>query len=109
MRRTICFRNESKKETNKAEGFADDTTGLTLFEYDSLFAIKKILVDFGTFSGLQCNVDKTVLMQIGVIRQPSQAILDLGFTLVDKIKYLVWKSINHSQKFTKTSLKYMSR
>ncbi len=84
----ISFRNESKKETGKAEGFADDTTGLTLFEYESLSAIKKILLDFGNFSGLQCNVDKTVLMQIGVIRQPSQAILDLGFTLVDKIKIL---------------------
>ncbi len=84
----ICFRNESKKENGKAKGFAYDTTGLTLFDYDSLSAIKKILIDFGTFSGLQCNVDKTVLMQIGVIRQPSQAILDLGFTLVDKIKIL---------------------
>jgi hypothetical protein len=23
----VCFRNESNKETDKAEGFADDTTG----------------------------------------------------------------------------------
>ncbi len=37
----ITFRNESKKETDKAEGFADNTTGLTLFEYESLSAIKK--------------------------------------------------------------------
>jgi hypothetical protein len=36
----ITFRNESKKETDKAEGFADETTGLTLFEYESLSAIK---------------------------------------------------------------------
>jgi hypothetical protein len=84
----LPFRNESKKETDKAEGFADDTTGLTIFEYESLSTIKKILIEFGNFSGLQCNVDKTVLMQIGSIRQPSQEILDLGFTLVDKIKIL---------------------
>jgi hypothetical protein len=30
----ICFRNESNKETDKAEGFADDATGLSLFELD---------------------------------------------------------------------------
>jgi hypothetical protein len=91
----ITFRNESKKETDKAEGFADDTTGLTLFEFESLSAIKKILIDFGNFSGLRCNVDKTVLMQIGEIRLPSQEILDLGFTLVDKIKILGME-IDHS-------------
>jgi hypothetical protein len=36
----ICFRNESRKETDKAEGFADDTTGLTIFELESLAALK---------------------------------------------------------------------
>jgi hypothetical protein len=65
MEDDICFRNESNKETDKAEGFADDTTGLTLFELESLSTLKKILIDFGSFSGLQCNVDKTVLMQVG--------------------------------------------
>ncbi len=59
-----------------------------MLEYESLCALKKILLDFGKFSGLQCNVDKTVLMQIGSIQPPSQEILDLGFTLVDKIKIL---------------------
>jgi hypothetical protein len=37
----ICFRNESNKETDKAEGFADDTTGLSLFELESLTTLKK--------------------------------------------------------------------
>jgi hypothetical protein len=34
-------------------------------------------------------------MQIGEIRQPTQVILDLGFTLVDKIKILGME-IDHS-------------
>ncbi len=84
----ICFRNESNKETDKAEGFADDTTGLSLFKLESLATLKRILMDFGRFSGLQCNVSKTVLMQVGNRVNPSQEILDLGFTLVDEIKIL---------------------
>jgi hypothetical protein len=91
----ICFRNESNKETDKAEGFADDTTGLTIFELESLSTLKRILIEFGTFSGLKCNVDKTVLMQIGNRIQPSQEITDLSFTLVDEIKILGMR-IDHS-------------
>jgi hypothetical protein len=91
----ICFRNESNKETDKAEGFADDATGLSLFELASLSALKKIMIDFGSFSGLKCNVEKTVLMQIGNRVLPSQEIIELGFTLVDEIKIL-GMSIDHS-------------
>jgi hypothetical protein len=36
-----CFKYESKCETDKAEGFADDTSVATLFDYDSLAALKK--------------------------------------------------------------------
>jgi hypothetical protein len=91
----LNFRNESNKETDKAEGFADDTTGLTIFELESLAALIRILIEFGLFSGLQCNVEKTVLMQIGNCRPPSDEILALGFTLVDEIKILGMK-IDHA-------------
>jgi len=91
----ICFRNESNKETDKAEGFADDATGLSLFELASLSALKKIMIDFGIFSGLKCNVEKTVLMQIGNRIPPSQDIIELGFTLVEEIKIL-GMTIDHS-------------
>jgi hypothetical protein len=84
----ICFRNESNKETDKAEGFADDATGLSLFELASLSALKKVMIDFGSFSGLKCNVEKTVLMQIGNRVLPSQEIIELGFTLVDEMMRL---------------------
>jgi len=39
----IRFRNESQNETNKAEGFADDTTVLTMHNLQSLLALKGTL------------------------------------------------------------------
>jgi hypothetical protein len=42
----VEFRNESGRETDKAEGFADDTTGMSLFELESLACLKKNLVRF---------------------------------------------------------------
>jgi hypothetical protein len=91
----VNFKNESNKETDKAEGFADDTTGLTIFELESLAVLKRILIEFGIFSGLQCNVEKTVLMQVGNRPPPTDEILALGFTLVDEIKILGMK-IDHA-------------
>jgi hypothetical protein len=48
-----CFLNESRCETDKAEGFADDTSVATLFCSESLTALKSILIEFATFSGLK--------------------------------------------------------
>ncbi len=62
-----CFLSESKCETDKAEGFADDTSVATIFCYESLNALKTILVDFASFSGLRCNMEKTSILQIGEI------------------------------------------
>jgi hypothetical protein len=45
------FRNESGRETDKVEAFADDTTGLTLLELDSLSKLKEALYEFGEMSG----------------------------------------------------------
>ncbi len=84
----VEFKNESGRETDKAEGFVDDTTGMSLFELESLITLKKILTDFGKFSGLQCNVDKTVLMQVGQITALSPIILQLGFSHVNEIRIL---------------------
>jgi hypothetical protein len=84
----VEFRNESGRDTDKAEGFADDTTGMSLFELESLACLKKILSDFGKISGLQCNVEKTVLMQVGSLTEPSEEILNLGFSHVNEIRIL---------------------
>ncbi len=84
----IRFRNESGTETDKAEGFADDTSVATAFEYGSLCSLKEILIDFSVFSGLKCNLEKTAIVQIGNTVPISDEIRDLGFTFSDRIRIL---------------------
>ncbi len=78
------YRNESYFETSKADGFADDNSSGTLCTFESLSTLKKILNDFAAFSGLKCNTDKTVLMQVGNKIPVPQEIIDLGFTFDKK-------------------------
>jgi len=64
-----------------------------LFNYDTLCALKKILSDFSVFSGLKCNIEKTMLMQVGAKIPIPPNIIELGFNHVDLLKSLAWKSI----------------
>jgi hypothetical protein len=73
------FRNESSFETAKCDGFADDNTAGTLFEFESLNTLKNTLELFASFSGLRCNTDKTVIMQVGYKIPISEEIEGLGF------------------------------
>jgi hypothetical protein len=82
------FRNESAFETSKADGFANDNSTGTLFEYGSLLALKNILNDFAGISGLLCNTEKTALMQIGNIGPVPNEIAELGFLITDRIHIL---------------------
>jgi hypothetical protein len=82
------YRNESNFETSKTDGFADDNSTGTLCEYRSLSKLKEVLTDFATISGLKCNTDKSVIMQVGNKIPVSQEIIDLGFAFDDKIKIL---------------------
>ncbi len=82
------FRNESNRETDNSDAFADDTSILTLFVYAALLALKTCLEEFGVFSGLKCNIEKTVLMQVGTKTEISPEIASLGFSFVDSIKIL---------------------
>ncbi len=51
----------------KIFAFADDATLATVLDFESLAKVKKILEDFGKLSGLECNIEKTTLMQIGSV------------------------------------------
>jgi hypothetical protein len=82
------FRNECGFETSKCDGFADDNTAGTIFEFESLRTLKMVLEDFALFSGLRCNSEKTVLMQVGRKLDVSYEIKSLGFTLADSIHIL---------------------
>jgi hypothetical protein len=73
----------------KTPAFADDTSGAFKREVENLKRVKKVLIDFGTISGLETNVEKTSLMPIGCLDEPiEQGIIDLGFELVNSMKCL---------------------
>jgi hypothetical protein len=69
-------------------GLADDATVLTTMKVGSLSHIKDILVSFGIISGLECNVDKTILMQVGSDSIIEPEILNLGFDVKKEITLL---------------------
>ena len=83
------FKNESNRETDKSDCFADDNTVATLLEFNSLKRLKEILESFKELSGLSTNYEKTAIMRIGDITGPMPAeITALGFTVTNKIKLL---------------------
>ncbi len=82
------FINECSGETKKADSFADDNSTGTLLELNSLMALKNILEEFGSFSGLKCNTDKTVLMPVGRPGPIPDEIRDLGFKISNTIHIL---------------------
>ncbi len=71
-------------------------------EVGSLSRIKDILVSFGNISGLECNVDKTILMQVGSDSNIDQAILDLGFDVKREITLLSLIIENDTGNFQKS-------
>ena len=60
---------------------ADDASCLVMIDLQTLTRIKSILTEFGILSGLCCNIEKTVLIPIGVEEEIPASILDLGFEI----------------------------
>ncbi len=85
----------------KVYGLADDATVLTTMEVGSLSRVKNILADFGNISGLECNVEKTILMQVGSDLPIEQEIKDLGFDIKREITLLGLIIENDSGTFEK--------
>jgi hypothetical protein len=84
----VHFSQESHRETDKADGFADDNSTATEANIGSLQALKDICSEFSSFSGLQSNAEKTTLLKIGTVANLTEEILQLGFNVVDKVKLL---------------------
>jgi hypothetical protein len=53
------FSKESNRETDKAEGFADDSSAIVCPDSESIESLEKILEQFTEISGLQCNFGKS--------------------------------------------------
>jgi exonuclease III len=85
------YRYESKGETDKVDGFADDATASTICELQSLSQVKTILDDFAVISGLKCNYDKTNVMQVGPVMDITNEMRALGFNFTDEITLLGFK------------------
>ena len=69
-------------------GLADDATVLTAMDVRSLSRVKFILEEYGIISGLECNVDKTILMSVGTNLPIEPEIVQLGFDIRDEITLL---------------------
>jgi Reverse transcriptase (RNA-dependent DNA polymerase) len=75
--------------TEKCDAFADDSSAATVKEYDSMYRLKEILVNFSDISGLECNVEKTAIMYVGPANIAEQnKIRNLGFSVTDSIRCL---------------------
>jgi hypothetical protein len=72
----------------KVFAFADDGNLLTLMDFNVLKFVKETLDKFGKLSGLECNVEKTILMQVGSNTPISQEIKDLGFSIRNSVTVL---------------------
>ena len=89
MRPEPQFENESNRETDKSDSFADDNTVATMFEIESLKRLKNILLSFREISGLSTNYKKTAIMRIGNLEGPvPKEILAQGFNITNNIKLL---------------------
>jgi hypothetical protein len=80
----------------KIFAYADDANCLLQFTGNTLTALRTALDEFAVLSGLECNVEKTTLMQVGSKLAPTQDILDLGFDIKEKVTILGMVIVNDS-------------
>jgi hypothetical protein len=86
---------EVSERPYKIFAYADDANTLVKLDVGTLTRLRKILDDFGALSGLECNVDKTTLLQVGVEGQIPQDIIDIGFSCVREVTVLGLKLVGH--------------
>jgi hypothetical protein len=83
------FVQESNRETDKNESLADDNTTLTIMEEASLHRVRQILNDFASFSGLECNFEKScVLLTTEPTLEERDMVTRSGFAIAESINLL---------------------
>ena len=110
----LKFNFESKRETDKGEGFADDTSALTIKSEENLANLSIILDEFADISGLKCNYDKTFIIPVGDLSNlsnfnPGKFKLATSFTLLgmaidNKLENLLVNFDNVTKKMEKVKL-----
>jgi Reverse transcriptase (RNA-dependent DNA polymerase) len=74
--------------SKKVFAFADDCNILTSLNPESIIEIIRVLDNFGSISGLVCNVQKSHILPIGHEPVIPGAIRNLGFEIVDEMTIL---------------------
>jgi hypothetical protein len=88
-------------DQGKAEGFADDTTALTLAEEGCLVALKEILNDFANFSGLKANFSKCLIIPLGFNNVPvPNFITNSGFEIGTEVTILGMRIFDDTNKLS---------
>jgi len=82
------FSLESNGETDKTNGFADDTSVCMETKLENFIALKAILTDFGNISGLKCNLEKSYIMAVGDKSVVTDEMREVGFPFVNEINLL---------------------
>ncbi|MBM3939249.1 MAG: reverse transcriptase family protein, partial [Sphingomonadales bacterium] len=65
----------------KILAMADDANCLLQMEYETLFLTKSILEEYRLISGFECNIEKTLLIPIGLTEAIPENIQTLGFDI----------------------------
>lgn len=91
------FKNELNRETDKTEGFVDDTSVIIKRTNEGIKCLKTILTEFSKVSGLNANLQKTQIMAIGDLTN-LEVLNNAGMTVVDEITLLGMKSDNKIEK-----------
>jgi hypothetical protein len=87
---------ESNRETDKLEGFADDGTVIARATPEAIAGITDILLTFEAISGLKCNVNKSVILRVGMGREPvPDFLINGGFPVVNNVTILGVKITNN--------------
>jgi Reverse transcriptase (RNA-dependent DNA polymerase) len=78
---------ENQRNERRVFAFADDGNILVAANVNNLNLIKQILANFYSISGLECNIEKSVMMQVGNLEALGGDILESGFRLEKKSKF----------------------
>jgi hypothetical protein len=76
----------NQRSERRVFAFADDGNILVASSAINLNLIKQILADFYSISGLECNIEKSVMMQVGNLEALDADILSSGFRMEKKSK-----------------------
>jgi hypothetical protein len=77
---------ENQRSERRVFAFEDDGNILVSATVNNLILIKRILADFYSISSLECNIEKSVMMQVGNLEALDADVLSSGFRVEKKSK-----------------------